>query len=601
MNGADIPLEVTAEVQPLNAVLGDIWRVAELGGNFRLANSVGAHRITAFASAVKAGDLLSGIAALLNLQWTDLAGAPVPGAVAGVRGGILVRPNAARQYDDGLKREFLEIGAAPLFQLSGFTRIAPQQWKQGRPSQIPSVPVLTSYNIAALARQEKHAGLRLLSLLGPTQRRTLIERQSLVLEWGAMSQAQREAALSSIGVPLYDDRERPLSAETVNAMRQQASAWVTRYGVLLAVNRDPASGLVTRFNHGGEFAETMTSRGKRPQDRFATRGHPYENASVTLPGKKGDKAKQPYAELENTPFPPGVLPEDDASLRRVSWPWILGRLAQKAPQLALLSDAFTGTLSVLAFNQKPPITARDLADISLAEGLDRLCDAYKRVWWREESGLLLFRSRTWFLEQEYEVPEMAALRIAEELRRPTPNWSRLLNVFMGLTREQLQGFAAATGYYEQLTSGPSGPGDRYGAQSQFLRASHAYDRLQIFRELSSGQQARALSRDGLPVSAMGEEAMVGLILAVQDMVGADAFRRGNDLQLNILVNRIQTKPKEATTQVNLATKQVGPPARQGRLGCQFLFRDKVSGPITLFTLEVQSLLAGRKEIRRSTG
>src|SRR5262249_42671788 len=53
-------------------------------------------------------------------------------------------------------------------------------------------------------------------------------------------------------------------------------------------------------------------------------------------------------------------------------------------------------------DKTPPFPS--LNGLSLARGLDVLCRHFHRLWWTDGISLY-FRSRTWFIERQYEVPQ----------------------------------------------------------------------------------------------------------------------------------------------------------------------------------------------------
>jgi hypothetical protein len=228
----------------------------------------------------------------------------------------------------------------------------------------------------------------------------------------------------------------------------------------------------------------------RPLELFPVRGRPYERR----PG-----AQVPvFDDLKRIPFPAGFKLD---STETEDWPEVMEKLARCVP-MSLFSDHFTALPHPKDRGIKAP---PNLKGLSLAEGLDALCDYYGRLWWRDQDALF-FRSRRWFVDRLYEVPPPVLAFLRQELAAHAKLDAEGLTALSRLTFRQLEGLNAASALAEL--------GIRRGMvlfyrDPQGARAAHGY--LQVYATLNETQKGKVLTPSGLPIAEMAPEQQQALV------------------------------------------------------------------------------------------
>ena len=191
---------------------------------------------------------------------------------------------------------------------------------------------------------------------------------------------------------------------------------------------DPVTGAVLSYGTGlsrfyggsGNFRDLPA-----PADLLPVRGRPYNI------NPEGKMLRPTYPELAHQPFPAEFKLDNDADC---TWREVVQQLAMhlKSP---LFSDDYGFTYSPKARGgSKLP----GLAKRNLVQGLDALCNHYRYLWWYED-GMFFFRSRTWFLEKQYEVPPPTLALLQKHLQAEGRLDVACLDALSQLTLRQLQG------------------------------------------------------------------------------------------------------------------------------------------------------------------
>jgi hypothetical protein len=393
------------------------------GKNVRLQASGGSEweRVTVFARGRPTREVMSGLGTLLNCGWREEQGS--------VPTHTLVRDLRAKQYETALWRETLERAAAALFRMPSYLSTSLEEYRSQLDAvraskQQPSDPLLRNGNLLSLTQPGSRAALEFLTTLSPNQRLTLLTNRRILIPTDTMTPRQQELA-KTMAVSIGRDRLR-LGFHREGEQMEDSINWLGQFGLILHVGGDAMTGSVTTYGYslgGATFAGCELPASAPAADLLPRRGNPYERQS-----RPAD-----YSDLERVPFPPDFKRDLSTS----TWGEVLEDLAKYLPT-SLYSDEFTFIASPIEHDRTEP---PKLAGKNLVEALDALCGYYHRLWWRE-GDRLFFRSRTWFIEKQYEAPPpvLGALRRQlEATGRLDPTGFDLLSK---LTREQLQGLNA---------------------------------------------------------------------------------------------------------------------------------------------------------------
>jgi len=131
-----------------------------------------------------------------------------------------------------------------------------------------------------------------------------------------------------------------------------------------------------------------------------------------------------------------------------------------------------------------------LRTMSLAKGLDALCERHRRVWW-PAGGALYFRSAAWYLDEDEVVPSEVLDEVGQEVLKDGKVSLTTLRRVAKLSTAQLKGLNRLG----RAASFRNGPTDH---EAPLLRAL-----LDLFESLPEAEQKRVLSPDGLPATAFG--------------------------------------------------------------------------------------------------
>lgn len=447
------------------------------GPQLHVPGEAGWMRVTLFARERPVQQILSALGELCDYQWKAKPPESVdPNAY------VLIQTTRARRHEEALWNASLDRAVTPILRLARLTGTPAEEWRHRLDRGEDAGPTGTAIGrteLALLAHPGTHAGLRLLTTLSVQHRRALVEHQYLHLPWATLTSEQRALAQTVANhPPRFDNNERFLSEQAYGLKVTRNQSWLREFGLLLVAGVSPTSGQLTTY--AVSMAHGQVSCGAVPdslaeQPLLRVRGRPY-----------GKPAEPPdaYAALAKIPFPPGrkltAGSEED-------WSEVLARLAQDVT-FPIYSDDFTGTRNVAI---APPKSLKSLDRVALPDGLDKLCEGHGRLWWWE-GGSLYFRSRTWFIERQYEVPLPVLALLAREIRKSDRLNDSALVALGQLTLQQLQGLSAVTAF-DLARSGVRGHerGRAYG------HARRAYPILQFCKSLTPPQRQRVLAEQGL--------------------------------------------------------------------------------------------------------
>jgi hypothetical protein len=496
--GLDARVSPGARGEALGEILAQLSRAGKV--QVRAGREAEWEPVSVYAKERPVREVMSGLGELLHYTWTE-----EPSTQGGLRA-TLAPGLRVRRYEQALWLETLDRGAAPLFQLTGYTARPPEHYRRiqeeydtaGKQPEDPLLRPGNRLNLVSLTRPPSRAALELLTTLSPGQRFALLEGERYLLRWAEMTPRQRQLG-SVIARDIGEVRTRlqPRAGQSA----EDWVRWIERFGLVLHVTVHPVTGAVTSYSigEGGALGHVAALPAAPEVELLPVRGSPYE--------RRPDGQVPVYRELEGKPFPAAFRLEAGKRLR---WAEIIARLAPLLG-MPLFSDDYSAAPTPSERGGKP---LPDLSKLSLAEGLNALCDAYRCLWWYHD-GALFFRSRTWFIERAYLVPPA----VLEGLRKRLQVGSRLqirdLDALARLTPRQLIGLNAQAG----VEAGALKVSDSrdYGVRMGRREARVAHGYLQVFATLDLRRKARVLTPEGLPAAAMSEvqRELFSLLLAVE--------------------------------------------------------------------------------------
>lgn len=501
---------------------------------------IGWYRATAFAENVPRRTVLADIAELFGYEWQ------VPENTSAY---VLYQNSESRQWEQRLRNNLVAQSSSLIQELARHSQESWEVWRRRRDDleDSPKATTLLRKNVYYLARSETHTALRLLLTLTPAQLRTLADDGMFTFSGKGTSGPQQESVTrifrERTGLTRMDSEER-LSKEEAARVISRDLMGLRQFGFRIFTRRSIQTGIPSSFSYAippvtifaGTFSEVAKERGLPYQ--LPVRGRPYPpdavepTASLVLPQKD--------EEMERLPFPP------DWSLKQErifeSWDSVLESLKPHLPsRLRIYSDALEGS-RIGRFSGQTPLLARigqnmdraqvaqslnisplpDLKGLSLAAGLDALCEVYGKLWWRRGDALF-FRSRLWFREQEYEVPPQVEPTLTRLLNRDPPDIDKALLLLARLTPKQFMGYTMRIcAAYARSRSLP--------VPSAFL-GSGGQQMVLLYSTLRPDHRQRVLSADGLPFTGMDTAQQAEFARIVYFSGGPDALDRLRDFPL----------------------------------------------------------------------
>jgi hypothetical protein len=479
---------------------------------------VGWQHVTVYAHQQPVEKIMTGLKTLFNGVWGHNVSDP-----AQVRY-VLKSTGRAQEYDKELYRLTLERGAEPMLRLmeylkapiEEYARLNDKYWKDHIELKDP----LLRENLGSLASRGGRNGLEFLTTLSPEQRFALLSEGTYFIPMSVMTEQQRRLTHQ---MGLETGRVKAKLGKMEDGETQEDSTIIgDRFGLMLTSRVHPVTGAFLGFGistgvggGGGGGAEEMPP----PAPLLAVRGNPYHYSP-------GSKIKLPvYPDLQQKPFPGEFKLEKG---REYAWHDVLAELAKyvslpiysddfgytTVPQDRLYGDVYTdvGTRRHL-LAERPKLTS-----LKLPEALDVLCSQYGYLWWYQD-GTLFFRSRTWFIEQLYEVPPPVLALVRHQIETEGNLNVAGLTALSGLTKKQLVGLSVTN-----LTYGPGEVsrrtevgGRQYDREvREFQRADTelAWEGLQVFALLNEEQKTKVLLPEGLLFAEMPYAAQQGMFHAL---------------------------------------------------------------------------------------
>jgi hypothetical protein len=509
------PVTLSVSAQPLTEVLREL----PTGEHTQLdtTRNTAWDRVTLCVKERPSGELLSDVAELFNYQWERDQNAEPPGK------SVLAQSIRARQHEDGLYLDSLDRAAEPLLKLASYTRTPAEKWAQQARDLGGAQPkdvLLREGNLEKLSDPKAHAGLKLLTTLSAPQRQALFENEEIFLPWHGMTSGQQGLARTMVSWwPQYDEHEGSLSEEKRQQKIDAQVAWLKQFGVILSIYKNPVTGAVTYYRGGvggghsgfAGFPDTLFKANLLP-----VRGRPYK-------GRAGDPPVS-YTDLERMPFPEKFRLDPG---KPASWSQIVIQLS-KHLSMPLYSDDFAGTRDP---HGAPTSQFPNPAGLSLTQGLDALCRAHGRLWWRRGDALF-FRSRTWFVEKRYEVPPPTLALLSKQVGTLDEMNPAALTTLSRLTIHQLQGLSGATNF--QLTLAPRGKGiSLQGRDGVFFDTRKAFFYLQLIAALTQSQRREVLSPQGLRYARMNPSQQQALLVIALGLAGRGVLQQLPTLALHV--------------------------------------------------------------------
>jgi hypothetical protein len=489
-DGFAAPVQISSKRQPLSELLASLTLPTSYP-RVTAAREAADEAMTVFASGVPIRKVLKGVAALLRYTWTkdtDAAGAPEYRLVAGTK---------IRNYENSLFRQTLERGAERLFALLRYLQVPEEQMKKlnddfWAKKKIPD-PFLTNHDLFYLSRGGPRAILNLVGALTPDQRWTLLNDGQLLLNVGNMTEREQRIALN-LGFNMDQLLQR--IGKTSQDEQNPATESLRRLLALkLDVDQNPVTLQILGCGCGMPGVSplaAMSSYGTPPPpDLLPLRGRPYWDWA--------EEDKGLYTALNRMAFPRVAA---EALAKRPSWSESL-RVLSRSINMPILSDDYAAYASpgyrhsrFLGYMGEPLPPPPNLKTMQLAEGLDALCNDHRRLWWIED-GMLLFRSRTWFIERQYEVPASVRTLLQKQLADHEQLNGDAVAALGTLSARQLQGLDISS-LPDVIAPNVTPPwGDRANRPQLALR-----DLLLIFRSLDAARRIQALQLEGLSISDM---------------------------------------------------------------------------------------------------
>jgi hypothetical protein len=502
------PVDILVDLNIAGRPLQELLHTLDVAPFPRLvANpAVGGERLSVYVRRRSRASLQRDLQILLNYDWIPDTDRPP------VQRYTLVPSERLRQYEADLRQKTLERGATRLYELTrylstsqeDYEALAAQLQQQNRE---PADPMLRD-NLFYLSRYGPRLGLRLLTTLAPEQRLTLLDEGQLMLLPGEMTPEQ-QALTHDLGLSIGEFRKRIQHAQA-NEKPEDIAALADQIGIVLRVPQHPITGTAQSLDYGlgegGMVCASLENQAPLP-DLLPVRGNPYH-----FDPNRADATRKPplprYPLLEKMAFPADFQLAADGL---AAWRDIVAELARHL-SLPIYSDEYAfspapdpaNRLSYFPEASQPvgaPALVRELKRVTLEAGLDALCNRYHYLWWYE-GGALFFRSRTWFIERQYEMPPEVLALLESHLRKSGGRYdSACLTALSTLTLHQLQGL--------NVTSASHRP--QLDRLTQFYQARYSYAYLQVISMLDEAQKEKVLSQSGLPLAEMNPQQQAAFI------------------------------------------------------------------------------------------
>jgi hypothetical protein len=422
-------------------------------------------RISIFAASVPLDTVLESVAHLFDAEWKNTSDSDF----------VLSQSDDARRYTERSRR----LTVSRTIEL--FDRLiylCPGSRKAVRPRLFytRAIPDVELHQSVAQATPEfkGYYDLLLYSTLSPAQKEALIRTERLRLRWERMTASQKQIALKQVeaGYP-------SLSGPTAEAQDVERNH-LQRFGMIMTARGDHRTGLPFALN-------SVALRYNRGVFLSSSHSNPYKK-----------RPNYRVAEEDKSPQAESILFPETFQLHRdmnCTWGDILQKLSDAAPNLILVSDEYTGFYNPFLLRHT---TVPTFKQKTLAEGLDALCRLYNKQWWRK-GDIFFFRSRTWFIEEQYEAPRRTVIALQRLLIPGKFDPVQVLMLLGKLSPQQLEGLSLASYFQRAKEVIQNNLMDSGRNQASTERA---YPVLRLFTQLSAAQQTLALTEKGIPFAQL---------------------------------------------------------------------------------------------------
>lgn len=502
-------------------------------------------RVSVFANERPLHLVLSDLGMLLNYSWR--AGKTEPPEE------YEIAPTASSlAFERNLLRETLSRGAEPLTRLVPYLRISPDEAKERYSAALKGKPIddpVLDSNIFYIGREGSRTAIAAFGALTPDQRWTILSDGRVILSPSTMT-ADERTIVRNIGVESARLLER-IGKQEEGVSADSAGEWAEKLGLQLYANRDALGGRVLSYGYstegslgrwgGGDFRQVPS----RP-DVLPVRGNPYVKH---VPGEK-----RPETDFDSVPFPANFkLTSHDTA----TWPDVLKELHRHLKQ-SLVSDDYQVHSRAIDRRGTP---LPDLRRLTLSQGLDAVCRHFRRLWWRQDDTIF-FRSRTWFIERQYEPPQPVIEEIRGSLEKTGLMDASALVAVSTLDPWQLDGLMWMM-TVASLNSSGLDQDDWLEAHPRWVECSL----LRLFVKLNDPQKRKVMGADGLPLAEMSEAHKNELLSILALERGSWALRRYPDLRLQIIQN-------QSVSPVDVNTRRVALSFRCWGTGPAYRLEDK---------------------------
>ncbi len=459
----------------------------------------------------------------------DRSTALVTRDVANLLGGIWIPlPNAkhpegysfqyyyrAKSIRDALRAKVKTVAIAPYRKLTEYLKTSPEAFRKleaelRQQNKKPDDPILRNGNLFYLHYAPCRTAITLLSTLSDEQLFEGIENQRLFLPTHSMNEMQLRLVLQ---LAQYASRGMEATPEEdmngLQGRRNEVIQFAREFGIFLYFPLDPLRACVLNcgFGFGGMQVAGANMGEERDMslDILPVRGNPYTHSATQPPPQ--------YPELESLPFPESV---DTTKWKEATWNEVLAQLSEHL-DIPIYSDSYSYLLTP---HDRGDLPMPNLTKKSLPEALDALCTRYHYLWWYQD-GALLFRSRTWFLECLYEVPQTTLTLLEKQLKTTETLDATAVTALAELTPRQIEGLGAIAASVKGDLKLATTNRVAYRRLRQAGSAYSASRYLSVFKLLSDEQKRAAMSAGGLSLDRLTQKQRVALQFVLMEQTASE--------------------------------------------------------------------------------
>lgn len=457
-------------------------------------------KVIAFAKDRTTAEITKDIANLLGGTWRAIPNTEKPESY------MFTHSFEAKRREEAIWAYLKSKAVAPYRKLINYLKQDPETFrKMEAEATQPADPALQNGNLFYLRNAPNRTALSLLCSLSDDQIFEGMKQGKLFLPSRSMAPSQQQAVQE---LTQYAGNLLAISDPNEKQTRAKETAQFGReMGIWFYLPLDPLKGEVPQFAFGFGGMQYMGMSAGASADHICeyltVRGNPY---IMSPPRPK-------YRDLDDKTFPAEI---DTTTWNNATWGEVVTTLAKHLPQ-PLYSDSYSflptpqdrGNLPLVALANKP-----------LPEALDLLCNRYHYTWWYQD-GAILFRSRSWLLEQRYEVPSATLALLEKQLKANGRLDSEGVSALAELTPQQLEGLgilavSAKGGLQLAATSK-----DAYMRLRAGTDAYATYNYLRLFKLLSTEQKREVMAPGGIPIERMTREQQRTLATNLMEAQGSE--------------------------------------------------------------------------------